>query len=179
MNSRRDRGWLTFKRPGVEKFLEGAFNLGWEVVLYTDQDHMTAEPVMERIDPGRRYVPFRLFRDSTNYTGGLLRSGVHCRDLSKLNRDLKKVLYLTWDTATGQMQPDNTVQIAKWEGDAADTQLLDMIPVLQMITSNGVEDVRAVARAYKGTNLPNEFKQRARARASKQGGGDRKGWFGK
>ena len=122
---------------------------------------------MERIDPGRRFVPFRLFRDSTHYTGGVLKPGVHARDLSKLNRDLRKTLYLCWDADTGCLQPNNTVLIGKWEGDVKDTQLLDMIPVLQMITSNGMEDVRQVAKAYQGKELPVEFKARARARASR------------
>lgn len=83
---RRDRGWITYKRPGVQEFLQAAWNLGWEVVLYTDQDHMSAEPIMEQIDPGRRFVPFRLFRDSTLFTGGLFKPGLHLRDLSRLNR---------------------------------------------------------------------------------------------
>ena len=47
-NFKRERGWATYKRPGVDKFLEGAFNLGWEVVLYTEEDHMTAEQVGSR-----------------------------------------------------------------------------------------------------------------------------------
>lgn len=83
---RRDRGWITFKRPGVQEFLSAAWNLGWEVVLYTDQDHLTAEPVMESLDPGRKYVAFRLYRDSTLYTGGIFKQGTHVRDLSRLNR---------------------------------------------------------------------------------------------
>jgi len=174
---RRDRGWLTFKRPGVEELLKAAYNLGYEVVLYTDADHMTADPVMERLDPGRQYVPFRLFRDSTQFTGTLLTPGVHARDLSKLNRDPARTLYLTHDAPTAQLQPDNLVRVGKWEGDPDDTQLLDLIPVLQMIVQGGVRDVRDVARAYRGTVLPVAFKERAAKAAAAGGKGG--GWLGK
>lgn len=165
---RRDRGWITFKRPGVQEFLSAAWNLGWEVVLYTDQDHLTAEPVMESLDPGRKYVAFRLYRDSTLYTGGIFKQGTHVRDLSRLNRDLRQVLYMTWDEKTGEMQPDNVVRVRKWEGDPNDTQLLDMIPVLQMIVQSDIPDVRETARVYRGKDLPTAFKERARAQAQAQ-----------
>jgi len=176
---KRERGWLTYKRPGVQQFLEAAWNLGWEVVLYTDQDHMAAEPVMEKIDPGRRFVPFRLFRDSTLYTGGVLSPGTHVRDLSRLNRDPRKTLYMTWDEATGARQPENVVRVSKWTGDPGDTQLLDMIPVLQMIVETRMADVRDVARAYKGQDLPPAFRERVKRQAQgAPGGAGKRGFLG-
>lgn len=79
---------------------------------------------------------------------------------------MKRVLYLTWDVKTGEKQPDNVVMIRKWEGDVEDRQLLDMIPVLQMITQTHVADVRDVARAYRGKELPVEFRERVRQQVS-------------
>ena len=48
----------------------------------------------------------RLYRDSTLYKGGK-----HLRDLSKLNRDLSKVLFITADPDAFQMHPDNTIKV--------------------------------------------------------------------
>ena len=70
---------------------------------------------------------------------------------------------MTWDEKTGEMQPDNVVRVRKWEGDPNDTQLLDMIPVLQMIVQSDIPDVRETARVYRGKDLPTAFKERARA----------------
>ncbi|KAG8078020.1 hypothetical protein GUJ93_ZPchr0007g5314 [Zizania palustris] len=47
---KRERGWRTFKRPGVDVFLEhlGKF---YEIVVYSDQQSMYVDPVVERLDP--------------------------------------------------------------------------------------------------------------------------------
>lgn len=48
----------------------------------------------------------RLYRDSTLYKGGK-----HLRDLSKLNRDLSKVLLITSDPDAYEMHPNNTIKV--------------------------------------------------------------------
>ena len=61
----------------------------YEVVIYTDEQALYADPVINRLD-GDRVVPYRLYRADTQYDGGR-----HVRDLSKLNRDLEHVLFIS------------------------------------------------------------------------------------
>uniref|UniRef100_A0A0E0DTU0 Mitochondrial import inner membrane translocase subunit TIM50 n=1 Tax=Oryza meridionalis TaxID=40149 RepID=A0A0E0DTU0_9ORYZ len=77
---RRERGWRTFKRPGVDAFIEhmGKF---YEVVVYSDQMPMYVDPVLERLDT-KGFITGRLSRPATKY-----QDGKHYRDLSKLNRN--------------------------------------------------------------------------------------------
>ena len=64
-----------------------------------------ADPILDRLDP-QHLVSYRLYRDSTQYV-----NGKHMRDLSKLNRDLGKVLLITADPESSKLQPENAVQV--------------------------------------------------------------------
>jgi import inner membrane translocase subunit TIM50 len=54
------------------------------------------------------------------------------QDLSKLNRDPAKVLYLSGHALENCLQQENAVPIKPWKkDDANDTALLDFIPFLE------------------------------------------------
>ena len=53
------------------------------------QNSMYADPILERLDP-QHLISYRLYRDATCYV-----DGKHLRDLTKLNRDLSRALFLT------------------------------------------------------------------------------------
>ena len=65
-----------------------------------------AEPIMQRLDPVG-YIPYRLYRSDTQYV-----DGKHVRDLSKLNRDLGKVLLITANPDAASLQKDNAVIVS-------------------------------------------------------------------
>ncbi|XP_022716753.1 mitochondrial import inner membrane translocase subunit TIM50 isoform X2 [Durio zibethinus] len=65
---KRERGWRTFKRPGVDAFLEHLAKF-YEIIVYSDQMNMYVDPVCERLDPNH-YVRFRLSRGATKYQNG-------------------------------------------------------------------------------------------------------------
>jgi hypothetical protein len=48
----------------------------------------------------------RLYRDSTQYV-----HGKHVRDLSKLNRDMRQVLFVTADSDAYALQPENAIKV--------------------------------------------------------------------
>jgi len=58
---------------------------------------------MERLDP-QHIVQYRLYRGETYY-----KDGKHLRDLSKLNRDLSKVVMVTTDPGVVSLQSENGV----------------------------------------------------------------------
>lgn len=100
----RGRGWRTFKRPGAEDFLKQMAQL-YEIVIYTHALPTYADPILDRLDPSR-YIVYRLYRDSTLY-----QHGHHVRDLSKLNRDMEKVLFVTSDPEACKLHPHNAVLV--------------------------------------------------------------------
>ncbi|KAK4723588.1 hypothetical protein R3W88_026367 [Solanum pinnatisectum] len=65
---KRDRGWRTFRRPGVEDFLQYLAQY-FEIVVYSDQLGMYVDPVIERLDP-KHCIRYRLSRGDTRYVDG-------------------------------------------------------------------------------------------------------------
>ena len=81
----RKYGWRHAKRPGVDEFLE-QLSKSFEIVIFTYTQHAFAEPVCYNVDK-KGYVLHRLYKDATKYV-----DGEHVKDLTNLNRDLRRVV---------------------------------------------------------------------------------------
>ncbi|VFQ82501.1 unnamed protein product [Cuscuta campestris] len=152
---KRDRGWRTFKRPGVDAFLEHLAQF-YEIVVYTDQQGMYVDPVVERLDP-KHCIRFRLSRSATKYL-----NGKHYRDLSMLNRDPKKVIYISGHALESSLQPENCMEIKPWKGEVEDTTLVDLIPFLEYVAKHRPADIRTVLASYQGRDVAKEFIERSK-----------------
>lgn len=184
---RRGRGWRTFKRPGVDAFLQAASQY-YELVLYTDHLPTYADPILDRLDP-RRLVQYRLYRDSTRYlpsVSGGSGSPQHARDLASLNRDPRRVLFVTASREAAQAPSarENAVLVPEWgqRMDPADTGLLDLLPFLEALFRAAVPDVRPVVESYGGEPVGPAFRRRMMElearKAGNRGGGSRRGGGG-
>ncbi|KAK6133004.1 hypothetical protein DH2020_033295 [Rehmannia glutinosa] len=152
---KRDRGWRTFKRPGVDAFLEHLAQY-FEIVVYSDQLSMYVDPVVERLDT-KHCIRYRLSRGATRYV-----DGKHYRDLSRLNRDPAKVIYISGHALESSLQPENCIQIKPWQGEADDTSLLDLIPFLEYVAKHKPSDIRTVLASYQGHDIAKEFIERSK-----------------
>lgn len=152
---KRDRGWRTFKRPGVDAFLEQLAQY-YEIIVYSDQLQMYVDPVIERLDP-KHCIRYRLSRGATRY-----QDGKHYRDLSKLNRDPKKILYLSAHASESSLQPENGVPIKPWKLEPDDTALVDLIPFLEYVAHHRPADIRPVLSSYQGCDIAKEFIERSK-----------------
>ncbi|XWS27739.1 hypothetical protein CRYUN_Cryun25bG0006500 [Craigia yunnanensis] len=152
---KRERGWRTFKRPGVDAFLEHLAKF-YEIVVYSDQMNMYVDPVCERLDPNN-YIRYRLSRGATKY-----QNGKHYRDLSKLNRDPAKILYVSANAFDSSLQPENCVPIKPFKFETDDTALLDLIPFLEYVARNSPADIRQVLQSYERKDIAKEFLERSK-----------------
>ncbi|KAL4273132.1 hypothetical protein GQ457_13G001500 [Hibiscus cannabinus] len=152
---KRDRGWRTFKRPGVDAFLEHMAKF-YEIVVYSDQMNMYVDPVCERLDPNH-YIRYKLSRGATKY-----QDGKHYRDLSKLNRDPAKILYVSAHAFESSLQPENCVPIKPYKLEPDDTALLDLIPFLEYVARNSPSDIRQVLQSYQREDIAKEFLERSK-----------------
>lgn len=82
--------------------------------------------MLAQLDPDGRYIHCRLFRESTRYKGG-----THFKDLSCLNRDLSRVIYVDWNPKVANLQPRNSFIIKRWTGDDDDHELVDLTAFLR------------------------------------------------
>ncbi|KAK3135100.1 hypothetical protein QOZ80_5BG0414550 [Eleusine coracana subsp. coracana] len=151
----RERGWRTFKRPGVDAFMEHMARC-YEVVVFSDQPPMYVDPVIDRLDT-KGCVRFRLSRPATKYM-----DGKHFRDLSKLNRNPEQVIYVSAHCYDTCLQPENCVQIKPWKLEDGDTQLVDLIPFLEFVAMARPSDTRTVLASYQGCDVAKEFLERSK-----------------
>ncbi|KAF3620412.1 Mitochondrial import inner membrane translocase subunit TIM50 [Capsicum annuum] len=152
---KRERGWRTFKRPGVEAFLEHLAQF-FEIIVYSDQQNMYVDPIVDRLD-SKQCIRYRLSRGATKYVGGK-----HYRDLSALNRDPSRIIYISGNALENSLQPENCVQIKPWKGDVEDTTLLDLIPFLEYVGMHRPADIRTVIASYQGHDIAKEFIERSK-----------------
>ncbi|KAI3714180.1 hypothetical protein L1987_72774 [Smallanthus sonchifolius] len=94
-----------------------------ETLLYSDWKYV--DPILDRLDE-KHCIRYRLSRAATRY-----QDGKHYRDLSKLNRDLSRVLFVSGNALESCLQSENCVPVKPWKCEAEDTTLLDLIPFLE------------------------------------------------
>jgi len=115
------------KRPGVDQFLQRIGPL-YEVVIFTASLSKYADPVLDLLD-STRVVHHRLFREAcTNYKGNFV------KDMSRLGRDIKKVMIIDNSPSSYMFHPENAIPCESWYDDEHDTELLDLLPLLETLT---------------------------------------------
>lgn len=134
-------GWRFKKRPGLDYLLENLVGL-YEIVVFTAESGITIFPVIEAVDPNN-CISYKLVRDSTHFV-----DGHHVKNISKLNRDLSKVIVVDWNSESVKFHPENHLQIKKWDGED-DEVLIDLTVFLKTIAQTEIEDVRDVLIYYK------------------------------
>jgi Dullard-like phosphatase family protein len=115
------------KRPGVDQFLQRCGPL-FEIVIFTASLAKYADPVLDLLD-STKVVHHRLFREAcTNYKGNFV------KDMSRLGRDIKHVLIIDNSPSSYLFHPENAIPCESWYDDEHDTELLDLLPVLESLT---------------------------------------------
>ncbi|XP_073351645.1 carboxy-terminal domain RNA polymerase II polypeptide A small phosphatase 1-like [Pagrus major] len=129
------------KRPHVDEFLKRMGEL-FECVLFTASLAKYADPVSDLLDKWGAFR-CRLFRESC-----VFHRGNYVKDLSRLGRDLNKVIIVDNSPASYVFHPDNAVPVASWFDDMSDTELLDLIPFFERLSK--VDNVYSVLK-HQGT----------------------------
>lgn len=125
------------KRPNVDDFLKKMGDL-YECVLFTASLAKYADPVADLLDRSGVFRA-RLFRESC-----VFHRGNYVKDLSRLGRDLHKVVIMDNSPASYIFHPDNAVPVSSWFDDMTDCELLDLIPFLETLSQ--VDSVYSVLR---------------------------------
>ena len=130
-------------RPGLFDFLDKVSEY-YELVVFTAATKEYADPILEAIEQSKIIFEYKLYREHTTIIGDDF-----VKDISKLGRDLSRVIIVDNMPQCFRLQKENGVFIRPfWGKDNEDYALIDLIPILISIAKEGW-DVRKGLMRYK------------------------------
>ena len=129
---------MFFVRPYCFDFLRELNDL-YEIVTFTAGTKDYADNILNILDIDNNIIKYRLYRQHTTILG----CSVY-KDLSKLGRDLSKVIIIDNLKENFKMQPNNGIFIKTWTNDINDVQFKDLLKILKDIATLNVSDVRPI-----------------------------------
>lgn len=132
-----DHNIWVYYRPYLFEFLEKASKM-FEIVVFTASQRVYADKLLDILDPGRRFIRHRLFREAC-----LNIDGNYLKDLSILGRDLSQTLIVDNLPQAFANQFENGVPIKDFRSpfDGEDTSLMKLWRWLSEVVVHS-EDVR-------------------------------------
>jgi Dullard-like phosphatase family protein len=129
---------MFFVRPYCFDFLKELNDL-YEIVTFTAGTKDYADNILNILDIDNNIIKYRLYRQHTTILGFSV-----YKDLTKLGRDLSKVIIIDNLKENFKMQPNNGIFIKTWTNDINDVQFKDLLKILKDIVMYNVNDVRTV-----------------------------------
>ncbi|KAI3407749.1 uncharacterized protein J3R85_020784, partial [Psidium guajava] len=133
--------FYVLKRPGVDDFLR-VMSAKFELVIFTAGLREYASLVLDRLDPKRSLISHRLFRDSCEEVDGKF-----VKDLSKMGRDLKRVVMVDDNPNAYAFQPENAIPVSPFVNDLSDVQLGKLVKFFE--GTDGFDDMREAVKQYR------------------------------
>ncbi|UVC54168.1 hypothetical protein MACJ_003502 [Theileria orientalis] len=136
----RKHGWQVKKRPYADKFFKELINY-FEIVIWSDDPYPVAYDVANLW--GLPVIGC-IHRDHCKkFKGGYI------KDLSRLGRNLNRVILVDHDKIACSLQEENAILVREFDGDEADMELLYLINLLKTIAINP-QDVKTQIRQMGG-----------------------------
>ena len=108
----------------------------YEIIIFTAALQDYADFILDIIDPNK-VISHRLYREHT-----VNHENSYVKDISRLGRDLNKMIIIDNMAENFKLQPENGIYILSWYGESDDRALFDLTPLLKEIVDKQFCDVR-------------------------------------
>jgi Dullard-like phosphatase family protein len=130
-------------RPYLYQFLDNIKKY-YELVVFTAATQEYADPIINALETNKKYFDYRLYRIHT-----LIIDNDFVKDISKLGRDLNKIIIVDNMEQNYKLQQNNGITIRPfWGKDNEDSALFDLLDILMKIAERNL-DVRIGLKLFK------------------------------
>ena len=131
-------------RPGLFTFLKNV-KKKYEIIAFTAGTQQYAEPILDKIEKNEKFFAKRLYRQHT-----ILKNNIYIKDLTRLGRDLSKIIIVDNMPQNFSLQKENGILIKNFFGqEKYETTLNDLSNILLKIASNPNNDVRKELKKFR------------------------------
>ena len=130
-------------RPGADDFLKTLAS-HYEIIIFTAAMQDYADWAIEHFQ-NRGCISHRLYRQHALPSA----SGFYVKDLSRVGRDISRMIIVDNIAENFQLQPENGIFIKSWFTDEKDTALFELAPLLVAIAQSPVSDVREALKLFR------------------------------
>ena len=131
-------------RMGTENFIRKLSKF-CEIAIFTASTQNYADIVIDGLDC-KELIDYRLYRQHTTVI-----NGINIKDLSKLGRDMNKIIIIDNIEENYQLQPNNGLNISDFEGDEDDNELdfllEDLLKLVQQPGKNVCDELPAIRKS--------------------------------
>ena len=131
-------------RPGLLSFLNTLKPI-YELISFTNESKELSEKYLEEIESNKKYFDYNLYKEHNILIGRNL-----VKDISKIGRDMKKIIIVDKLYENIKATPQNGILIKPYFGekDKNDTVLFELKKLLILVHKMGYEDIRTAIKNY-------------------------------
>ena len=143
-NRNRNNNDMCNLRPGLLSFLNVLKPL-YELISYTNESKEYSEQLLKEIETSRKYFDYNLYKEHNVLIGTKL-----VKDISKIGRDMKKIIIVDKNYENIKSTPQNGILIKPYFGESSqnDTVLFELKKLLILFHKIGYEDIRVAIKNY-------------------------------
>ncbi len=131
-------------RPGLLSFLN-TLKSAYELISFTNESKEYSDQLLAEIESSRKYFDYNLYREHNILVNNNL-----VKDISKIGRDMKKIIIVDKLSDNIKSTPQNGILIKPYYGESNknDTVLFELKKLLVLFDKMGYEDLRIALKNY-------------------------------